>query len=168
MMGASIHALSNDTESLQAIAQLAERVWRQHFTPIIGVEQVEYMLDKFQSAEAMRQQIEQGVDYFVLQNEQPIGYMALIAQDDKVMLSKLYLDSDYRGQGSGLLLLQYAENYCLDKGCQTLWLTVNRDNHDTIEWYLRQGFVIVDEVKKDIGNGFFMDDFIMQKIAQRL
>lgn len=163
-----IFALEPDDKWLPQVALLAEKIWQHHFTPIIGAEQVAYMLGKFQSEAAMRQQINDGVDYFVLQNEQPIGYMALIAQDNKVMLSKLYLDPDYRAQGFGLQLLRYAENFCLDKGWQTLWLTVNRDNHATIEWYLRQGFVVIDEVKKDIGEGFLMDDFIMQKTVKSL
>lgn len=60
-------------------------------------------------------------------------------------------------------MLDFIEARCKTSGFVTLWLTVNRFNNGPIEWYKRHGFVIVDEVKKDIGQGFFMDDFILEK-----
>ena len=49
------------------------------------------------------------------------------------------------------------------EGLSSLWLTVNRYNTHTISWYKYHGFEIIDEVKKDIGEGFFMDDYIIEK-----
>jgi hypothetical protein len=40
--------------------------------------------------------------------------------------------------------------------------SMNKYNKDSIEWYLRKGFNTVGEAKKDIGGGFFMDDYIME------
>ncbi len=170
------------TEQIETVAHLAKQIWEQHFTPIIGANQVAYMLKNFQSSRAIQEQINQGAVYFAAKYaaegtaesatesvSEPagkwIGYMGLIpsAEQNKVMLSKLYVKDSARGKGAGKALLNHAERYTADAGMTALWLTVNRFNDTTINWYKRQGFVVVDEQKKDIGNGFFMDDFIMQK-----
>jgi GNAT superfamily N-acetyltransferase len=79
------------------------------------------------------------------------------------MLSKLYVRKSVRGKGVGKLILDFVERKCSSEGLDTLWLTVNRYNHGPISWYQQCGFVTVDEVKKDIGGGYFMDDYIMEK-----
>jgi len=155
------------TEEIESVALLAKQIWQQHFTPIIGSEQVAYMLENFQSAAAIQQQILDGAVYFAVEeNQQYLGYMVLIgnADQEKIMLSKLYVKHDVRGKGLGKALLDYAENLAIRSKKPLLWLTVNRFNDDTIAWYTRQNFIITDKLKKDIGNGFFMDDFIMQKV----
>ncbi len=80
-----------------------------------------------------------------------------------MMLSKIYIRQAERGQGAGRVLLAFIENRCRSGGFDILWLTVNRFNAATVAWYKRHGFQIVDEVKKDIGNSFIMDDYIMEK-----
>lgn len=153
-------------QQIQQVANLAKRIWQQHFTPIIGEQQVAYMLEKFQSADAIQQQIHQGASYFAAQaNQNLLGYMALIPDPahNKVMLSKLYVTQNERAKGIGKTLLNQAECFSQRLGLNHLWLTVNRHNSQTIQWYQAQGFVIVDEQKKAIGDGFIMDDFIMQK-----
>lgn len=154
------------SEQIKQVALLAKQIWQQHFTPIIGEAQVCYMLNKFQSTDAIKQQINEGVVYFAAQkNNELIGYMALIPDQAqaKVMLSKLYVSETYRGKGVGKRLLNQAEDFSKQLKSNQLWLTVNRYNNQTINWYQRQGFVIMDEQKKAIGDGFIMDDFIMQK-----
>jgi GNAT superfamily N-acetyltransferase len=81
----------------------------------------------------------------------------------KMMISKIYLRSRARGNGIGNHILDYVEDECKKRNFNKIWLTVNRFNHDPIEWYSRKGFETVDKVKKDIGGGFFMDDYIMEK-----
>jgi len=81
----------------------------------------------------------------------------------KMLISKLYVKNRFRGSGIGNLLLDYIEETSRARGFNALRLTVNRFNDNTVKWYFRHGFVTVDEIKKDIGGGFFMDDFIMEK-----
>jgi GNAT superfamily N-acetyltransferase len=156
-------------ESLSDIAsvtRLAQEIWCQHFTPIIGSSQVEYMLEKFQSVEAILSQMEIGTEYYiaVLENEH-VGYTGLVpdVSNKKMMISKIYLRNRARGNGIGNHILNFVEDECKKRSFNKIWLTVNRFNHDTIEWYSRKGFETVDKVKKDIGGGFFMDDYIMEK-----
>ena len=103
--------------------------------------------------------------YLVATDDLYAGYMGLVPdhQNRKMMISKLYVRREARGTGIGGLLLDYVIKECGKREIDTIWLTVNRFNHAPIEWYRRKGFSVIDEVKKDIGEGFYMDDFIMEK-----
>lgn len=124
------------------------------------------MLAKFQSVDAIAAQIESGWEYYLAKvNGAAAGFAGLVPEHDrkKMMLSKIYVKESCRGQGVGRAMLDFIEAQCKTSGFVTLWLTVNRFNNGPIEWYKRHGFVIVDEVRKDIGQGFYMDDFILEK-----
>ena len=161
----TINRVSTD-EDIAAVAALADVIWREHFIPIIGEPQVEYMLDKFQSPPVIASQLSAGAVYYLaLVEEQPAGYIGLIPDrpNSSMMISKLYVKRDTRGAGLGGRLLELVENQCASQSIDTIWLTVNRFNHGPVAWYRNRGFVVIDEVRKDIGHGFYMDDFIMQK-----
>ncbi len=151
---------------IDCVASLARVVWTEHFTPIIGGLQVEYMLAKYQSPKAIESQIADGAEYYLATiDNQAVGYVGLIPDwaGNKMMLSKLYLKAAMRGKGVGKKLLDFVEGRCVSANVTTVWLTVNRFNEGTVSWYKRRGFVVIDEVKKDIGEGYFMDDYIMEK-----
>lgn len=156
-----------ETDSqIDSVAKLAREIWQQHFTPIIGVAQVEYMLNKFQSKKAIASQIDNGWEYFIVTREMKhVGYIGLVpdVSSGKMLLSKIYVKHYAQGNGVGNQMLDFVEEKTRARGFNMVWLTVNRFNNSTIEWYIRHGFITVDEVKKDIGGGFFMDDFIMEK-----
>jgi len=152
---------------INTAAQLAHTIWNQHYVPIIGQEQVDYMLEKFQSAEAITRQIDNGYNYFLIyHNGLPCGYLALVPNttEQKMMLSKIYVDANYRGLQLGKQLMDFAITEARKLHFKTLWLTVNKYNTNSIEWYKKQGFTIKKELKIDIGNGFVMDDYLMEKL----
>jgi GNAT superfamily N-acetyltransferase len=153
-------------DDIAIVECLAREIWAEHFTPIIGAAQVEYMLEKFQSAEAMKSQISSGWEYYLAMiDNNPVGYAGLVPEVKKkrMMLSKLYVKSPARGKGVGKSILEFIERKCELEEFSSLWLTVNRFNTGPISWYERHGFETIDEVKKDIGGGYFMDDYIMEK-----
>ncbi|MBF0265104.1 MAG: GNAT family N-acetyltransferase [Gammaproteobacteria bacterium] len=150
---------------INTVANLAHEIWNQHFVPIIGQAQVDYMLEKFQSVDAISEQINDGYEYYIINNlSENVGYLGLVSNLDhsRMMISKIYIKLDSRGAGVGSATLNYVEQLSRERQINTVWLTVNRYNQYTIDWYIRNGFVITDEVKKDIGNGFYMDDYIME------
>ncbi|MDX1811217.1 MAG: GNAT family N-acetyltransferase [Gammaproteobacteria bacterium] len=153
-------------EDIAVVAALAQEIWEQHFTPIIGASQVEYMLGKFQSFDAITSQIETGCEYYLakIKNE-AVGYTGLIPENEnkRLMLSKIYVKASARQKGVGQFILNFIEHKCVNDDLNKIWLTVNRFNTNPIVWYENRGFVKVNEVKKDIGAGYFMDDFIMEK-----
>jgi ribosomal protein S18 acetylase RimI-like enzyme len=152
---------------IDALAELAREIWNEHFPPIIGQAQVDYMLEKFQSAPAIARQIhEAGYAYYVVVEErEQVGYFALVPNVERasMQLSKIYMKREYRGRGLGRAVLSFVEDECAALGLSELWLTVNKDNLDSIAFYERQGFVVDGPLNTDIGGGFVMDDHRMVK-----
>lgn len=156
-------ASSND---IAKVAELAKEIWTQHFTPIIGCDQVAYMLNKFQSVDAVSAQIADGCEYYLASlGGEFVGYLGLFldAASKRIMLSKIYVKQIFRGKGVGKSMLKFVEQKSQSENIGTIWLTVNRFNSGAINWYLRHGFIVIEEQKKDIGGEFYMDDFVMEK-----
>jgi ribosomal protein S18 acetylase RimI-like enzyme len=142
------------------IATLAEKIWRAHYTPIIGEKQVAYMLEKMYSAESLAAQQQSGQQFFLaLKNEDPIGYISVSAKENDFFLHKFYLDISEQGKGFGrALFTELLSNF---PAMKTMRLQVNRMNFKTINFYFRLGFTIEEAKDFDIGEGFFMEDFVM-------
>lgn len=155
-----------EPQRIEQVAALAHEIWNQHFVPIIGQGQVDYMLAKFQIAPAITRQIEDGYAYYLIaEHDQPLGYFALVFDEAErsVMLSKFYILADHRGGGLGAAALGSIESLCTGRGMDTLWLTVNRHNAGPIAFYERHGFHNAGTLVQDIGGGYVMDDYKMVK-----
>ena len=147
------------------VARMAHQVWNEHYVPIIGQAQVDYMVAKFQSAEAMQSQIESGYDYFqIRQSGLNVGYAAIRhdAAEARVFVSKLYVLAAHRKAGAGRQSLELIERMARERGAKHLWLTVNKGN-PSVRAYERLGFKIVEAMVVDIGGGYVMDDYKMEK-----
>ena len=163
----NIEKVSTEAQ-IETVARLAFEIWNQHFTPIIGKAQVDYMVEKFQSKRAISEQIEQGYSYYLIRADGDyIGYTGICPKDDELFLSKLYLRASQRGKGYGRKVVEFLEDLARDKGLGKITLTVNKNNTDTIKAYEKFGFVNLGVLVQDIGNGFIMDDYKMEKVARR-
>ncbi len=153
-----------DADDIETVSKLAKQIWTEHYVPIIGRKQVEYMLDEFQSPEAISSQVEKGCEYFLLEVDgKAVGYLALVEKNNNLKISKIYVRSEYRGNGLGTYLMNFARQKAKERNLERIWLRVNKDNDSSIEWYKKQGFSIKEANKKSIGQGYFMDDFVMSK-----
>lgn len=150
-------------EEIVTVARLAREIWTAHYVPIVGREQVEYMLERFQSETAVSKQISEGVEYVLISREgEALGYAAITPEDaETLFLSKIYVRESARGCGAGKAFLSHARCIAEDRGFSQIRLTVNRQNTETIAWYHRRGFVQTGLQCQDIGGGFVMDDFVM-------
>jgi len=149
---------------LLEIEKLAAVIWHEHYTPIIGKNQVVYMLQKFQSVDAMSRQISQGFHYLRIDdNGDLIGYLAYEKRNSELFLSKIYVLKQYRGKGVGKRALQHVMDAARELNCGKVTLTVNKLNTNAIKAYEKTGFIKKGPVVQDIGLGYVMDDFIMEK-----
>ena len=151
---------------IEAVAGLAREIWNEHFVSIIGQAQVDYMLDRFQSWPAIRDQVAAGYEYYLVSDRgQYAGYFALVPAraERTAQLSKIYVRRARRGRGLGKAILAFADAYCVERGIRKLWLTVNRHNAGSIAFYERMGFAKSQRLVKNIGHGFVMDDYKMVK-----
>jgi diamine N-acetyltransferase len=152
-------------QQIETVARLARVIWAEHYIPIIGKDQTEYMLEQFQSADAVAKQIRsEDYLYFLIEPEGiPVGYLAVQPRPDDLLLSKIYLERDLRRHGIGHKSIGFVEALAKKLGKPEITLTVNRHNIGSIAAYSRWGFCIIDTVVTDIGGGFVMDDYVMQK-----
>lgn len=146
------------------IEYLANIIWRKHYTSIIGEAQVEYMLKNFQSSKKIENAVKNsGCHYFLVYCDSiQTGYFAYTIVNNSLFLSKLYILDEMRGIGAGKFCFTECLNTAKQKNLSKIWLTVNRNNLDSIKAYEKMGFKKVREQKEDIGGGFVMDDFIME------
>jgi RimJ/RimL family protein N-acetyltransferase len=156
----------NNENQIDIVESLAREIWTEHYTPIIGKDQVEYMLDKFQSKDAISHQIEsEGFLYFLIEEEgKYIGYLGVQAKGLELFLSKIYVHASNRGKGFGKKAIQFLENLANKLHLNKISLTVNKNNIKSIKAYEKMGFKNLGPVVQDIGSGFIMDDFKMEKI----
>ena len=148
---------------IAAVAALARETWTQHYVPLIGAAQVDYMLARFQSREAIARQIAaEGYEYYLAPET---GYLALVPDParNSVMLSKLYVREKRRGTGMGRAMVEFAAKRAAELGGTELWLTVNKRNAGSIAFYEKTGFRKTEALVTDIGGGFVMDDWRMAK-----
>ncbi len=148
---------------IQKIADLAEIIWHQHFTPIIGKDQVLYMVEKFQSYPALKEQIASGYEYYrIFDQDEFCGYCGIHPENGKLFLSKLYLKKEARGKHLATQTLEFLKELCRERDLSAIWLTCNKHNDNSLAVYRHLGFQTVDTQVADIGNGFVMDDYIME------
>lgn len=152
----------DDKKSIMCMSALATGIVREHYDPILGPEQNDYMLQKFQSKEAVTEQIEHGYQYYFAcdTDGNDVGFMAFYKRDDAMYLSKLYLKKEYRGLGYSKEMIKFVAEKAKELNLASIELNVNKENFDSINVYEHLGFIRIRSEKNDIGNGFYMDDYV--------
>lgn len=155
---------SATTEDIELIRELTFQVWPQTYANILSKEQIDYMLDMMYSPQSLQQQMENGAQFIIVyEMEKPVGFASY--QEIKpamYKLHKLYVLPSQQGKGTGRLLVEYICSVITEKKATALQLQVNRNNNAKT-FYEKLGFAVVEEIVLDIGGGFIMDDYIMEK-----
>ena len=155
-------------EDAALIAALAQAIWTEHYDPIIGPDQVRYMLRKFQSAERIYKDFTgDGYRYMIaFAGKEPAGYCAIKPDEHKrsIFLSKIYVDKRFRCLGIARRMIAFFLECTKAGQFDSIWLTVNKHNESSIAAYRKLGFEIDREAVTDIGSGYIMDDYIMKKL----
>ena len=150
--------------TIQIVADLASTIWNEYYVPIIGQEQVDYMVNSFQSAEAIEKQINnENYEYYLIDHlSKPSGYISIKLMDKELFLSKFYVAREERGTGLGKEGLKFIINRAKELNANAITLTVNKYNINSIKAYEKMGFKNTGSIVSDIGAGFVMDDFTMR------
>lgn len=145
------------------IRSIAESTWPDAYGHIISQEQITYMLDMMYSYDSLQKQMDQGHQFYIAElDQQALGFASVSNEGDKgCKLNKLYVLPTTQKTGAGKALLQEVIQFTKANDQQRLFLQVNKEN-SAKHFYTKMGFTIADEIKLDIGNGFYMDDYIME------
>ena len=154
---------ANSKDLIDTAVDIAGEVWRQYYPAIISKEQIEYMLEKFQSFDAVSKQIaNEKYRYFLMKDGGSFeGFFAIAPKDDALFLSKIYIRESKRGLGFAKKSVSFIKEIAKKEGFNNISLTVNRENEPSIKAYLKLGFKIDGEMDVDIGNGYVMNDYKM-------
>ena len=144
---------------IRALAALATEIWHEYFTAIISKEQIDYMVEKFQSYPVLKKAIEEeNYTYFLAYEEGAmIGFCGVKPEKDRLVLHK-----KARGKGLSSILLKRAISFAREQDKKAIYLTCNKFNQHSLDVYRAKGFKDIDSVQTDIGQGFIMDDYILQ------
>ena len=152
---------------LGAVGELAAQIWRKHDPGIITTEQIEYMLSRGYSRDALRRfLVEDGAGLALAYVGRRLAAFAAYHRTDhagEIKLDKLYVHHDYHGRGVGSRLIAHVEAAARAQRRKTIVLNVNKNNVKAIAAYERNGFAVRESVIVDIGGGFVMDDYVMAK-----
>ncbi|PAF53918.1 hypothetical protein BKH42_04085 [Helicobacter sp. 13S00482-2] len=166
---------------LENIHNLARSIWAEHYSRILTDGQIQYMVNNFQSTEAIQAQIKDGYRYFQIyskdgsdKDDRLIGYFSFVQKNDSaddstiskenpsLFLSKLYIEKTSRNQGIAKSVILYLKRIAQKMNWSSIWLTVNKQNTNSIQAYQKLGFKIYREDKVDIGRNYVMDDYYMK------
>jgi diamine N-acetyltransferase len=147
------------------IRELTFRIWPQTYAEILSQPQIDYMLEYMYSPASLQKQMNNGSQFiFVYDEEEPVGFAAYLSKGGGIYkLDKIYILPSQQGKGTGRFVIDYIIAEVKKEGATALQLQVNRDNKAK-SFYEKLGFVEIDYRDFDIGNGYFMNDYVMEKV----
>ncbi len=155
-----------NNNQIQIIIDLANQIWPIAYSDIITKAQIDYMLNLIYNKSTLQTQMQNGQRFYVLFDAlKPIGYLSIEHDYKKSLITKIhkvYLLTEYQGKGLGKFLLNKVEEISKINNQDYMILNVNKNNKARF-FYESQGFKIVKEEIIDIGNGYVMDDYVMEK-----
>ena len=157
-------------EEFAVIKDIAYKTWPDTYGAILSKQQLDYMLDLFYSEKALQQNASEKGHQFFLAKEHglPLAFVAIehdYQQKNATRIHKIYILPETQGKGIGKLLIEKAEALAVDAKSERLSLNVNRHNAAQF-FYKKLGFEIVGEEDIAIGNGYLMEDYIMEKLLR--
>ena len=153
-------------EDLPIITDLAERIWPATYGDYLSDEQLRFMLDKMYNHGELLEQLRKGYTFLIADEDgADVGFACFSLENPEEVvykLHKLYVLPETHGKGVGKILINEVVNLATREGGKALQLNVNRNNKAK-DFYLKAGFIIKETVDLDIGNGFYMNDYVMEK-----
>lgn len=151
-----------EPEQIARVSDLAAAIWPEAYS-FLDHGLIEYMVRTFQSYGPISDYVAKGfVYYIVVCGTEDAGYIGYNIEKDRMFLSKMYISKDHRGEGLFTKVLAKLKSDCRDAGVNVIYLTVNRENTAAIGAYKHLGFKTIDRVDSPIGEGFEMNDYIME------
>jgi ribosomal protein S18 acetylase RimI-like enzyme len=155
---------SASIDDIPLIRELTFKVWPQTYAAIISQQQISYMLDMMYSEASLKKQMEDGCRFIIVYDEkEPVGFAAYQEIKPTIWkLHKIYILTTQQGKGTGKFVIDHIIREIQLQGATALQLQVNRQNK-AMSFYEKTGFTVIEEADFDIGNGWFMNDYIMEK-----
>jgi N-acetylglutamate synthase-like GNAT family acetyltransferase len=151
-------------KDIPLIRQLCFAIWPQTYSGIISKAQIDYMLEMMYSPDVLLKQLEEEDYTFIIvyECEMAVGFAAYRPVETVIWkLEKIYILHNQQGKGLGKFIISYIVEDIKTKQAKALQLQVNRQNQAK-DFYEKLGFKIIKTADFDIGNGYFMNDYVME------
>lgn len=160
--GLEITALS--VEQLESVCRLAQRIWQATYPGIITQRQIDAMLADRYSPQLILAQLDQPRHIWLIARMEGVitGFAHAYLEDGACKLDKLYVAPAHQRKSIGRRLFDAIRGFSRQRQAQRLWLQVNRHNTQAVNAYRKYGFEIIEARVFEIGNGFVMDDYVME------
>lgn len=153
-------------DDLTTIIKLAEEIWPATYSAYLSAAQLRYMLDLMYNRGELLSQMQNGHVFLMASiADEDVGFASfsqIAPEPVTYKLHKIYVLPSSHGKGVGKFLMNEVVNLAKRQGAVYLQLNVNRNNKAK-DFYEKAGFVIKKTVDLDIGNGFYMNDYVMEK-----
>ncbi len=146
------------------IRKIAKETWPITYAEVISMQQINYMLEWMFSEESLHQQKREGHQFLIAEEDQrPLGFISFQSglEGGITKIHKIYILPSAQGMGVGRSLINEALSAAKKEKSERVILYVNRKN-TAVMFYQRIGFAIIREEDNEIGEGFWMNDYVME------
>jgi ribosomal protein S18 acetylase RimI-like enzyme len=151
-------------KDLDRIIDLAKLTWFETYREILSIDQSNFMFNNMYNKICLIENMNSGNEFYILSENKDIGFMEVILYDDVVKISKIYINPSYQKKGFGKKLIDKAIEITKSNNKSRITLNVNRHNNAKF-FYLKNNFKIIKEIDIEIGNGYLMEDYIMESLV---
>ena len=152
-------------EQLPIVIDLTKKIWPVAYGEILSKAQLDYMIDKFYNETALRELIQKGHVFYLAQddNGKDVGFVSyeINSEPNKTKIHKIYVLPETQGTGLGRQFFELVKEKAIENHQKAIFLNVNKYNN-AIHFYTKLGFTKVKDEVIDIGNGYVMDDYVME------
>ena len=160
-----MNLIKANTEHIPIVIDLTKKIWPVAYGEILSKAQLDYMIDKFYNETALRELIQKGHVFYLAQdeNEKYVGFLSyeINSEPQKTKIHKIYVLPETQGTGLGRLFFELVKEKAIENHQSAIFLNVNKYNN-AIHFYTKLGFTKVKDEVIDIGNGYVMDDYVME------
>jgi diamine N-acetyltransferase len=134
---------------------------------ILSKAQLAYMMDLIYSELSLIEQMQKQEQLFYIAYEETIALAFMAIEHNYknkavTRIHKIYILPEAQGKGMGKKLIDFVENTAKENHSTALSLNVNRFN-TALAFYQKLGFEIIAEENIEIGEGYLMEDYSMEK-----
>ena len=154
-----------NSEHIPIIIELTKKIWPVAYGEILSKAQLDYMIEKFYNETALRELIQKGHVFYLAQDDKDnyVGFVSyeINSEPNKTKIHKIYVLPQTQGTGLGKQFFELVKEKAIENNQKAIFLNVNKYNN-AINFYTKLGFVKVKDEVIDIGNGYVMDDYVME------
>ncbi|MDR2638160.1 MAG: GNAT family N-acetyltransferase [Zoogloeaceae bacterium] len=150
---------------IPAVIELARETWQDVYPGIIPQAQIDFMLAERYAPARLHEDIAAAGKWLdlAIADDRAIGFAFCEIRRGEYKLDRLYIHPEKQGKGVGSGLIAHAAARAKVLGYASMILSVNKRNEKAIRAYRKNGFSVREAVRAEIGQGFVMDDYIMEK-----